>query len=294
MRPRVRPSVRPGGRTRTLVTVSAALAVLAAGCGGSDDDSGGVPRPDHVVVVIEENRSYESIIGSAQAPYLNQLAREGANLTQFFAITYPSQPNYIALFSGSTQGVKNNDCPHDLPGRSLGSELLQADLSFTGYAEDLPEVGYRGCTSGAYVRRHNPWVNFTSLPASVNRPFTDFPTDYSKLPTVSFVVPNLDNDMHDGSVRRADTWLRDNLGDYARWAKTHNSLLVVTWDEDEGGGDEDNQIPTVVVGEQVEPGDHDQPNNLYGLLRTILDAYGLDPLGHGADAKPLDIWKDAD
>ncbi|MDI9829955.1 MULTISPECIES: alkaline phosphatase family protein [unclassified Streptomyces] len=294
MRPRVRPSVRPGRRTRTLFAGAAALALLgpAAGCGGSGDEGGGVPRPDHVVVVIEENRSYESIIGSSQAPYLNELARKGANLTQFFAITYPSQPNYIALFSGSTQGVKGNDCPHDFSGRSLGSELLQAGLTFTGYAEDLPRVGYRGCTSGAYVRRHNPWVNFTSLPASVNRPFTDFPTDYSELPTVSFVVPNLDNDMHDGSVRRADTWLRDNLGAYARWAMTHNSLLVVTWDEDEGGGDEDNRIPTVVAGEPVRPGDHDQPNNLYGLLRTLLDAYDLEPLGHSADAKPLDIWKD--
>ena len=240
------------------------------------------------------HKGFSNIIGNDQAPFINSLVGDGTLFTNYNGITYPSQPNYIALFSGSTQGVKNNDCPHDFPGRSLGSELLQADLTFTGYAEDLPEVGYRGCTSGAYVRRHNPWVNFTSLPASVNRPFTDFPTDYSKLPTVSFVVPNLDNDMHDGSVRRADTWLRDNLGDYARWAKTHNSLLVVTWDEDEGGGDEDNQIPTVVVGEQVEPGDHDQPNNLYGLLRTILDAYGLDPLGHSADAKPLDIWKDAD
>jgi acid phosphatase len=142
------------------------------------------------------------------------------------------------------------------------------------------------------VRRHAPWVNFTNLPASVNRPWTDFPDDFSDLPTVSFVVPNLDNDMHDGSIERADAWLRRNLGEYARWAMTNNSLLVVTWDEDEGGQDEDNHIPTIVVGEQVEPGDHDQPNNLYGLLRTILDAYDLPPLGHSADAEPLDIWKD--
>ncbi|MGC9541914.1 alkaline phosphatase family protein [Streptomyces sp. UG1] len=278
---------------RVLVAASAVLAVLApvAGCGSSAEDSV-VPRPDHVVVVIEENRGYEDIIGSPQAPYLNQLARQGANLTQFYAITYPSQPNYLALFSGSTQGVNENDCPNDFSGRSLGSELLQAGLTFTGYSEGLPSVGYTGCTSGAYVRRHNPWVNFTSLPASVNRPWTDFPEDFSELPTVSFVVPNLENDMHDGSVRRGDTWLRRNLGDYARWAMTNNSLLVVTWDEDTGGEDEDNQIPTILVGERVRPGDHAQPNNLYGLLRTLLDAYGLDQLGHSSDAEPLDVWKD--
>ncbi|MEV5437068.1 alkaline phosphatase family protein [Streptomyces sp. NPDC052682] len=278
---------------KALIAASAALAALlpAVGCGASDK-SGGVPRPDHVVVVVEENRSYEDIIGAPQAPYLNQLARQGANLTQFYAITYPSQPNYLALFSGSTQGVKGNDCPNDFTGRNLATELLQADLTFVGYAESLPAAGYTGCTSGPYVRRHNPWVNFTQLPTSINRPWTDFPRDFSDLPTVSFVVPNLDNDMHDGSVRRADTWLRENLGNYARWAMTHNSLLVVTWDEDEGGEDEDNQIPTILVGEQVEPGDYSQPNNLYGLLRTLLDAYDLDPLGHSAEAKPLDVWKD--
>ncbi|WP_328766892.1 alkaline phosphatase family protein [Streptomyces sp. NBC_00286] len=276
------------------MAASVALVALLPTAGCSDSEKGsGVPRPDHVVVVIEENRGYEDIIGSPQAPYLNELARQGANLTQFYAITYPSQPNYIALFSGSTQGVNGNDCPNDLTGHNLASRLLQADLTFVGYAESLPSVGYTGCNSGPYVRRHSPWVNFTDLPASINRPWSDFPKDFSDLPTVSFVVPNLDNDMHDGSVRRADTWLRENLGDYARWAMTHNSLLVVTWDEDEGGEDEDNHIPTILAGEQVRPGDHAQPNNLYGLLRTLLDAYDLDPLGHSAEAEPIDVWKNA-
>lgn len=283
---------RPVHRMRTsFVAACAALAMLlpVAGCGSSDQGSG-VPRPDHIVVVVEENRGYEDIIGSPEAPFLNELARKGANLTQFFAITYPSQPNYLALFSGSTQGV-DNDCPNDFSSRNLASQLLQADLTFTGYAESLPSVGFKGCTSGPYVRRHAPWVNFTNLPDSVNRPWTDFPEDFSDLPEVSFVIPNLDNDMHDGGIERGDAWLRKNLGDYADWAMANNSLLVVTWDEDEGGEDEDNHIPTVVVGEQVEPGDNDQPNNLYGLLRTILDAYGLDPLGHSAEAEPLDIFK---
>ncbi|MEV0238659.1 alkaline phosphatase family protein [Streptomyces sp. NPDC050674] len=283
---------RPMGRMRkSVVAASAAFAVLlpVAACGSSDEGSD-VPRPDHIVVVVEENRGYEDIIGSPEAPFINELARKGANLTQFFAITYPSQPNYLALFSGSTQGV-DNDCPNDFSSRNLASQLMQDDLTFTGYAESLPSVGFKGCTSGPYVRRHTPWVNFTNLPDSVSRPWTDFPEDYADLPEVSFVIPNLDNDMHDGGIKQGDTWLRENLGDYARWAMTNNSLLVVTWDEDEGGEDEDNHIPTVVVGERVKPGDHDQPNNLYGLLRTILDAYGLDPLGHSAEAEPLDIWK---
>jgi phosphatidylinositol-3-phosphatase len=262
-----------------------------AGCGepGSDAD---VPRPDHVVVVIEENHGYHDIIGSAQAPYINDLARRGASLSQFYAITHPSQPNYLALFSGSTRSVSGDSCPHTFTSRNLASELLQADLTFTGYAQSMPSVGFTGCASGPYARRHNPWVNFSNLPASVNRPWTDFPHNFQNLPTISFVVPDLENDMHDGSVRKADTWLRDNLGDYERWAMTHNSLLVVTWDEDAGGAQATNRIPTVLVGEQVRPGRYAQPNNLFGLLRTLFDAYDLNPLDNSADAHPIDVWKD--
>ena len=64
----------------------------------------GVPRPDHVVIVIEENHSYSEIIGSSAAPYINSLAAQGALFTQSHATTHPSQPNYLHLFSGSNQG----------------------------------------------------------------------------------------------------------------------------------------------------------------------------------------------
>src|SRR5471032_1596861 len=74
--------------------------------------SAAVPTPDHVVIVIEENHSQTEIIGSASAPYINALAAQGANFTQSFAITNPSQPNYLALFSGSTQGITDDSTPH--------------------------------------------------------------------------------------------------------------------------------------------------------------------------------------
>ena len=84
----------------------------------------------------------------------------------------PSQPNYLALFSGSTQGVTSNACPQQFPkADNLGHQLRTAGLSFAGYAESLSKVGFTGCASGGYQRKHNPWVNFTNLPASVNRPF---------------------------------------------------------------------------------------------------------------------------
>lgn len=269
---------------------AAALASLLSAAGCDTPTHHATPRPDHIVVVVEENHSYGDIIGNPQAPYLNELAGRGASLTEFYAISHPSQPNYISLFSGSGQGVSGDSCPFTSTAQNLGSRLLQAGLTFGGYAQSMPQVGFTGCTSGAYVRRHNPWVAFSNLPSSVNRPWTRFPRDYTRLPTVSFVVPDVDHDMHNGSVRTADTWLRDNLDAYARWAAAHNSLLVVTWDES-SDADATNHIPTIIVGAHVRPGAHTQPNNLFGLLRMLLDAYGLKSLDHSAEADPIDVWK---
>ena len=249
-----------------------------------------VPRPDHVVIVVEENRSNEQVIGNPNAGYLNSLAATGANMTSFFGETHPSQPNYLAMFSGSTQGVTDDSCPHSFAAANLGSSAIAAGAGFIGYSEDLPSVGFTGCQSGKYARKHNPWSNFTNLPASTNRPFADFPTDYSQLPAVSFVVPNLDHDMHDGTIAQGDAWLQTNLGGYAQWARTHNSLLVVTFDEDDFS--QNNQIATVIVGEQVQPGAYSEPANHYNLLRTIEDGLGLPAVGASATAAPLlDIWR---
>ena len=148
----------------------------------------GVPRPDHVVVVMEENHNYGEIIGAAAAPYINSLAHGGALLTNSHANEHPSEPNYLDLFSGSNQGVTNDSCPHTFSTANLGAELIRAGLTFGGYSDDLPSTGYTGCSSGKYVRRHSPWVNFTNVPAADNMPFTAWPSDFNKLPTLSFVI----------------------------------------------------------------------------------------------------------
>jgi hypothetical protein len=251
-----------------------------------------VPRPDHIVVVVFENKDRDEVIGPrAKAPYLNELAASGANLTQSYGVTYPSQPNYLALFSGSTQGVTDNRCPTDFPSAdNLGNQLIKAGLTFIGYAESLPSVGFRGCESGSYERKHNPWVNFGNLPASVNQPFSAFPRNFASLPTVAFVAPNMCSDMHDCSVATGDRWLRDHLDPYVQWAKTHNSLLIVTFDEDNGDGG--NHIATLLVGQQIRPGSYDERTTHYTILRTIEDAYGLPPLGEAANAEPLQtVWR---
>ncbi len=249
-----------------------------------------VPRTDHVVIVIEENHAYSQIIGSASAPYMNSLASQGSVLTNSHAITHPSEPNYLALFAGSTFGLADDSCPHTFTSANLAQELIHARKSFDGYSEDLPSVGYTGCWSSNYARKHNPWVDFSNVPSSVNMPFSSFPTNFSLLPTVSIVIPNLQNDMHDGSIEQADKWLNSNIDDYVKWANTHNSLLVVTWDEDNGSSA--NQIPTIFVGPMVRAGKYNVQVNHYSLLRTLEAMYGLPYANQSARVAPItNIWR---
>jgi phosphatidylinositol-3-phosphatase len=251
-----------------------------------------LPVPAHIVIVVEENKPDSGVIGSKSAPYLNALATNGANMTQSFAETHPSEPNYLALFSGDTFGLASDACPVNTGAApNLGSELLAAGYTFAGFSEDLPAVGSEACSAGKYARKHAPWANFTNVPASASVPFSAFNnrTDFASLPTVSFVIPNLDNDMHDGSITQADTWMYNNLSRYANWAVANNSLLIITFDEDDGGSK--NQIPTVIYGAHVKPGPSPETISHYNLLSTIEEMYGLPKTGLAANAPAISsIW----
>lgn len=248
-----------------------------------------LPTLSHVVVVIEENHSYNEIIGNANAPYITSLANSGATMTQSFAVTHPSEPNYLALFSGSTHGLTSDSCPHTYASENLGHQLIAAGKTFTGYSESMPSDGYTGCTSGRYARKHNPWVNFTNVPAASNLRFSRFPTDFTTLPTVSVVVPNLCSDMHDCSVSTGDTWLKNNINAYATWATTHDSLLVVTFDEDDSS--QSNQIATLFYGAHVQTGSYSEHVTHYTVLRTLESLFGLACTGSSCSVSAIaDIW----
>jgi phosphatidylinositol-3-phosphatase len=247
-----------------------------------------VPRFDHIVLVMFENKA-TSQITSSSAPYFTSLASQGAKFTQSFAITHPSQPNYLALFSGSTQGITNDDCPKNFSGTNLGAQLIGAGLTFKGYSESMPSAGYTGCSSGTYRRKHNSWVDFSNVPAASNLTYASFPTDYATLPTVSFVTPNMCNDMHDCSIGTGNTWLSSHLDGYAQWAKTHNSLLIVNFDEDNSSSL--NHIYTAFVGAHVIVGSYSEKITHYNVLRTIEAAYGLSGINGAASLSPVtDIW----
>ncbi len=159
-----------------------------------------------------------------------------------------------------------------------------------GFSEGLPSVGSEICADGEYVRKHAPWTDFSKDASKNNQPFANFPTDFTKLPTVSWVVPNLVDDMHDGTIQQADAWLQNHLLPYVTWAATHNSLLIVQWDEDQGTTT--NHIATIFVGPMVKPGKYSEKINHYNVLRTIEDMYRLPHLGNSASATPItDVWK---
>jgi hypothetical protein len=270
----------------------AAFASSAANTANTIPVAATIPRPEHVLLVVEENKPYSEIIGNPAAPYINKLAMRGALFTRSYGVAHPSQPNYLALFSGSTQGVGDDACGYHFFGPNLASALISAGLSFVTYAEDLPSPGYPGCRYDAYARKHNPATNWLggSLPASVVQPLSEFPVDFARLPTIALVIPNLRHDMHSGTIAAADRWLQAHIGAYEVWARAHRSLLILTWDEDNGF--HDNHIATLMVGEPVAPGRYRRKINHYTILRTLEAMYGLPLLGKTAHEPPItEIWR---
>jgi hypothetical protein len=128
------------------------------------------------------------------------------------------------------------------------------------------------------------------IPATTNQPFTSFPTDYAKLPTVSIIIPNDNHNMHDGSIGAGDQWLKEHLDNYVQWAKNHNSLFILTYDEDDNY--HGNHIVTIFTGSMIKSGQYEDAANHFNVLRTIEEIYGLPYTGYAATAKPItDCWK---
>lgn len=239
-----------------------------------------VPVYDHIVVVVMENHDYGQIIGGASgAPYLNSLAANGALLSNYRGITHPSEPNYLALYAGSTFGI-TDDRTHKAPGPTLATILQGAGKTFAGYVERQGRS-----------HDHNPWETFPEG-RSVERDFDAFPRDdFVRLPTVSFVIPGVHHDMHDGTVSQGDQWVEANIGPYANWATTHNSLLIVTWDE--SSSDANNHVPAILYGAHVATGTYPAAYNHYNILSTVLAASKLSGPRSAAAAPPVEIFTPA-
>jgi hypothetical protein len=239
-------------------------------------------RPfDHIFMVLLENVGYEAVVGNTRhAPYINYtLLPKGTLYTRSFGIGHPSLPNYLALFSGSTQGVTTDSCssgPFRAP--NLYARMTQAGLTIQGLMEDLPYDGFRGCEYDHYVKKHNPFPFFRGVPGSAWVVYNGLP---DVVPNFAFIVPNTLHDMHDGSraikIERGDRWLSENLPQFIHYANNHNGLVILTMDE----GDVGNHIPTLLIGPRIAEGATNNVQvNHYNVLKTITDNFGLRALGH--------------
>jgi phosphatidylinositol-3-phosphatase len=259
-----------------------------------------VPSFTHVVVVVFENHEATSIAGNPAAPTFNALARRYARLTDYDAVAHPSLPNYLALVSGSTQGI-SSDCTGCVVGApSLADTLAAAGRTWKTYAEGLPYPAFTGASAGRYAKKHDPFLYFRHVLASRARrkrvvPFTQLARDLAghRLPDFSLLIPNLCNDMHDCSVATGDAWLRAHVEPLLRSPQLRGGVVFVVFDEgttDKGGG---GQIVALALGPTVQRGvTFTKATNHYGLLRTIEDAWGLPRLGLSRFATPIGrIWK---
>ena len=259
-----------------------------------------VPNFDYIVVIVFENREFEKIVGNPAMPVFNRLAQDYTLLTQHYAVTHPSLPNYLAMIGGDTFGIKRNcdDCFINAP--SLPDLIEASGRTWKTYQEDMPEPCFIG-SGMVYAQKHNPFVYFDPIRLDAARcersvrPLTDLSSDLAagSLPNFVFITPNLCNDAHDCGLDVADVWLASQMQSLINFFGTTSQsfLVILTWDEGQGdfsccglpekaGG----RVATILISPQVKNGFEDAtPYTHYSLLKTIAEAWGLPYLGHAAD-----------
>ena len=259
-----------------------------------------LPQFDKVMTIVLENTDYEDAI---QQPFLASLGRRGAVLTQFFAESHPSQPNYIALVSGSTHGV-SDDRNVTIDVGHIGDLLEAKGLQWKVYAEDYPGGCFLEARQGEYVRKHVPFLSFANVQRDPGRCARIVDASVlaqdirdGTIPDYSLYVPGLKNDGHNAGVSYADRWLSTMLGPLLHDRRfTTGLLLVVTFDEDDRSlfSPSSNHILTILYGDSIEPGTtSDRKYNHYSLLRLVEDRFGLGNLGENDAQAPAisGVWR---
>jgi hypothetical protein len=269
---------------------TALLSAVLVLCAGAQAARPPVPAFRHVVVIVFENKGPAAVLGNRRAPAFNAFARKGAVLSGYRGVTRPSLPNYLALVSGSTQGITTDCTRCVVDGPSLADTLTAKGLTWKTYAEGLPRPGWTGAHAGRYAKKHVPFLYFRNVlarPAWLRNVVPLSRLAPRRLPDFALVIPDLCHDMHDCPVRVGDAWLRRFLPPLLEAPET---AVFVTFDESYGRG---NRVPALALGPLVRPGSRFAPAlTHYGLLRTIEDGLGLPRLGRSARAGVLaGIWK---
>ncbi len=294
---------------RRVVALFTLLLLGFAGCGG-DDSSRPEPSPavqppgppvviehpthgvSRVFVVVLENHEYSQVIGNDQAPYLQRLAAQGALLTNFYAGTHPSLPNYLAILGGSTFGITYDCTGCSARDPNLALQLSKAGVSWRAYMEAMPKPCFRGGWAYPYAKKHDPFMYFPSIretrrcrwvvPASE----LQASLQTGRLPRFGWLTPDLCHDAHDCSLGAADRYLATIVPQILRDLGPHG-FLVLTFDEgissQRGGG----RVATILLGPDVRHGAIDASYNHYSLLRTLEDTFGLTHIRAARQAPPL-------
>jgi hypothetical protein len=251
--------------------------------------------PPHIMVIVEENREQQTVLGSPDAPFANRLASEYGSATSSFATAHPSLPNYLELLSGSTQGVGGDGTGYVFASPTLADQLTQANIPWRAYMESMPAACYGGVgQNGGYAKKHNPFMYFTGITGSTECqnvvPLDGFTSDLSSAspPAFVWVTPNLCNDGHDCSTQTMDGWLASHVASVMQtpWF-TSGATIIITWDEgatEDGccNGAHGGHVATLVVSSQLAHAQHTAPVDQAGILRTVEHAYGLTYLGNAA------------
>lgn len=275
------------------ILVLTILTAFGVACGGRR----GIPPPPstRVFVVLEENHSFADVIGNSGMPYLNSLASKYALGGQYFADAHPSLPNYFMLTTGRTE-TNNNDFAGTISDDNIVRELVKANKTWRAYAESLPSVGYTGGDVYPYFKHHDPFVYFSEVIGTSQAgnvvPFSQFSSDLanSQLPDFSFIIPNVLDDAHDGTLTAADQWLSTNIDPLIKSSAFQSgAVLIIVFDESEdtdlahGGG----QVPFVIVGPQIKSGY--RSSNFYqhqSTLRLVLSTLGVESFPGAAASAP--------
>ena len=246
--------------------------------------SGG--KIQHVVWVVMENEDYASIIGSAAAPYINSLANTYGLATNYSAISHPSLPNYIAMTSGSPQGITDDSDPssHQLNVPNIFSQLPG------GASRSVEESMPSNCAqsdSGQYAVRHDPEAYYTNLGSDCGNYDVPFGSAPDLSARFTFVTPNVIDDMHDGTISDGDNFLKGYLPALMSTSQYQagNTVIFIVWDENSGSSG--NQIPCIVISPYTHAVRDGTSYSHYSLLRTTEQLLGLPLLANAASANSM-------
>jgi len=247
-----------------------------------------------VLIIVLENQNYEDVILD---PYFKSLAKRGANLTDFHAITHPSYPNYLAMITGQWIHTPG-DFQINLNERTIADLLNAKGLSWKNYAEDYPGNCFTGSQSGLYARKHVPFMSFISIQSSqcpniVSGVAFTHDVAHHLLPNYMFYSPNMNNDGHDTGLTYASQWLNRFLTPLLNNPKfMQGTLIIVTFDESRH--DTTNHIYTVLLSKRIKPGDYNEHYDHFNVLRTVEDNFNLGTLADSdKEAKPISgVWAD--